>query len=256
METFDNFWSAAVDLAWGLPLVFLLIFAGLYFTFAGRFLPFTALKHSFDILRGKFDNPNDPGEISHFQALTSALSATIGMGNIAGVAIAVSLGGPGAIFWMWIAGLLGMSTKFFTCTLACLYRKKDERGIDQGGPMYFIEVGLGKKFKPLAIMFAICGMVGTLAMFQSNQLSGLLYNDWGISKSITGFVCVGIVGAVILGGIVRVGQVTSKIVPAMFMLYVVSAMYVILSNASQVPGILQSIVTSAFSGKALIGGGT
>jgi AGCS family alanine or glycine:cation symporter len=149
-----------------------------------------------------------------------------------------------------------MSTKYFTCTLACLYRKKDERGIEQGGPMYFIEVGLGKYYKPLAVMFAICGMVGTLALFQVNQLSGLLHTDWGINKWMTGFVCMVFVGVVILGGIVRVGKVTSKIVPAMFVIYVIASLYVILSNASVVPELLMSIITSAFGGEAIIGGGT
>lgn len=256
MEFLDNISARAVDLAWGLPLVILLIFAGIYFTIAGRFVPFWGLRHAFDILRGKFDNPDDPGEISHFKALTSALSATIGMGNIAGVAIAVSLGGPGAIFWMWVAGLVGMSTKFFTCTLACLYRKEDTNGIIQGGPMYYIEMGLGKYFKPLAIMFAICGMVGCLSLFQVNQLAGLLYNDWGIAKLTTGVICTLIVGAVILGGIVRVGNVTSKIVPVMFIIYFLAALYIILGNISAVPGILKLIVSSAFGGEALIGGGT
>lgn len=256
MEAFDNFWSSAVDIAWGLPLVYLLVGAGIYFTFASRFLPFRAVKHAINILRGKYDDPNDPGEISHFQALSSALSATIGMGNISGVAIAITLGGPGAIFWMWIAGLVGMSTKFFTCTLACLYRKKDENGIEQGGPMYFIEVGLGKYFKPLAIMFAFCGMIGCLGMFQTNQLAGLLYNDYGISRLLIGIVCAAIVGIVIIGGIVRVGKVTEKIVPLMFILYAVSALFIIINNYEAIPGILKSIITSAFSGQALIGGGT
>jgi AGCS family alanine or glycine:cation symporter len=256
LEVFSKFWSSAVDIAWGLPLVILLITAGIYFTVAGRFVPFRRLGHAVDILRGKFDNPDDPGEISHFHALSSALSATIGMGNIAGVAIGVSLGGPGAVFWMWIAGLVGMSTKFFTCTLACLYRKKDERGIEQGGPMYFIEVGLGKYFKPLAVMFALCGMVGCLAMFQANQLSGLLHKDWGILRPITGIACSVIVAIVILGGIVRVGKVTSKVVPAMFAIYVAAASYVILNNVEAVPQILKLIVSSAFGGEALIGGGT
>ncbi|MDF1544817.1 MAG: alanine:cation symporter family protein, partial [bacterium] len=122
MNAFDNFWAAAVDYAWGQPLVYLLVTSGIYFTIISRFLPFRAMKHAIDVLRGKFDDPDDPGEITHFQALSSALSATIGMGNIAGVAIAISVGGPGAIFWMWIAGLVGMSTKFFTCTLATMYR--------------------------------------------------------------------------------------------------------------------------------------
>jgi len=256
LEYLDQFFSVAVDYAWGIPLVVLLILSGVFFTFYSKFLPFRAIRHAINILRGKYDNPDDPGEISHFHALSSALSATIGMGNIAGVAIAITLGGPGAIFWMWVAGIVGMSTKYFTCTLACLYRKKDERGIEQGGPMYFIEVGLGKYYKPLAVMFAVCGMIGTLALFQVNQLSGLLHNDWGINRWVTGFVCMVLVGGVILGGIVRVGKVTSKVVPSMFVLYVVASMYVILSNASLVPALLQSIITSAFGGQAMIGGGT
>jgi AGCS family alanine or glycine:cation symporter len=245
-----------VDLAWGLPLVILLIGAGLFFTLRSGFLPFRGARHAFDILRGKYDDPSDPGEISHFQALTSALSATIGMGNISGVAIAVSLGGPGAIFWMWIAGLVGMSTKFFTCTLATMYRQKDERGIDQGGPMYFIEEGLGPKFKPLAIMFAVCGMVGCLALFQVNQLAGLMDNDWGVPRMATGVVCMLFVGAVILGGIVRVGQVTSKIVPAMFVLYILCAIYILAGHLGAIIPTLKSIITSAFGGMALVGGGT
>jgi len=255
LALFDSFWAHAVDIVWGLPLVILLILAGVYFTLSGGFIPLRGTRHAIDVLRGKFDDPSDPGQISHFRALTSALSATIGMGNIAGVAIAVSVGGPGAIFWMWVAGLVGMSTKYFTCTLACMYRRPDERGIDQGGPMYFLEVGLGRAFKPLAVMFAVCGMIGCLAMFQSNQLAGLLHSDWGLDRLITGLACTAIVGVVILGGIVRVGQVTSRIVPAMFVLYVLSSLFVILSNADQVPAILQSIVSSAFGGKALVGGG-
>lgn len=255
MEFLDNLFATAVDYAWGIPLVVLLISSGIFFTLFSKFLPFRAVRHAFQILRGKYDKPDDPGEITHFQALTSALSATIGMGNIAGVAIAITLGGPGAIFWMWVAGIVGMSTKYFTCTLSTLYRKKDEKGVDQGGPMYFIEVGLGKYAKPLAVMFAVCGMIGCLAMFQINQLSGVLYSDWGISKLLTGIVCMIFVGAVILGGIVRVGAVTSKIVPAMFIIYVAASMYIILSNVGMVPEIIKSIFGSAFGGEAIIGGG-
>jgi AGCS family alanine or glycine:cation symporter len=254
LNFFESFWGQAVDFVWGVPMVVLLICAGIYFTIAGRFLPFRGLRHSIDILRGKLDNPDDPGEISHFHALSSALSATIGMGNISGVAIGIMLGGPGAIFWMWIAGLVGMSTKFFTCTLACLYRKKDERGIDQGGPMYFIEVGLGKWFKPLAIMFAVCGMVGCLALFQVNQLSGLLHKYWNINELATGLVCMVLVGVVIIGGIVRVGKVTSKVVPTMFVIYFIAALYIILSHAPEVPALLKLIVTSAFNRHAFFFG--
>ena len=254
MQAFSDFWAAAVDIAWGLPLVILLVSAGLYFTIRSKFLPFRAMRHAIDILRGKFDKPTDPGEITHFQALTSALSATIGMGNIAGVAVAISMGGPGAIFWMWIAGLVGMSTKFFTCTLACLYRKPDERGVEQGGPMYFIEVGLGKAFKPLAIMFAVCGMIGCLALFQVNQLAAIIGGSDQVIRIGIGTVSMIIVGGVILGGIVRVGKVTSKLVPGMTILYVASALFIILSNASQVPGLIGLIIKSAFGGEAVVGG--
>lgn len=256
MDFLDQLFSQAVDIAWGLPLVILLVSAGLFFTTYGRFVPLRGFRHALDVLRGKYDDPSDPGEISHFQALSSALSATIGMGNISGVAIAVTVGGPGAIFWMWIAGLIGMSTKFFTCTLACMYRKKDENGVEQGGPMYFIEVGLGKYFKPLSILFAVCGMIGCLALFQINQLSGLLENDWSVPPLGTGLVAMVFVAVVILGGIVRVGQVTSRIVPFMFVVYIVSATYVIIANYAIVPELLGSIVSSAFGGEALIGGGT
>lgn len=256
LQAFEQFWAYAVDFAWGTPLVILLIGSGLFFTLRSRFLPFRGLRHAFDILRGKFDSPDDPGEISHFQALSSALSATLGMGNISGVAIAISVGGPGAIFWMWVAGLVGMSTKFFTCTLAILYRKKDEDGIDQGGPMYFLEVGLGRAFKPLAIIFAVCGMIGCLSLFQINQLAGLLHADYGITRMTTGIVCMIFVGVVILGGIVRIGKVTSKLVPVMALLYVVAALFIILSNAALIPDIIVSIFKSAFSGTAIVGGAT
>lgn len=255
MESFNNFWSGAVDVAWGPWLVYLLIGSGIYFTISGRFLPFRAIRHAIDILRGKYDHADDPGEISHFQALSSALSATIGMGNIAGVAIAISLGGPGAIFWMWVAGLVGMSTKFYTCTLATQYRKKDQNGVEQGGPMYYLEVGLGKYFKPLAVAFSVCGMIGCLSMFQVNQLAELINVDYGIGNLYTGVVCMILVGIVIIGGIVRVGKVSAKVVPAMFVLYVVSTLVIILSNIGMVPDIFISIFKGAFGGEALLGGG-
>lgn len=255
MNTFDTFWANAVDIAWGLPLVVLLIGSGIYFSVFSRFLPMRRLRHSFDIILGKYDNPHEPGEISHFQALTSALSATLGMGNIAGVAVAIGVGGPGSLFWMWVAGLVGMATKFFTCTLAVLHRKKDEDGIDQGGPMYFLEVGLGRWARPLAIMFAICGMIGCLSLYQVNQLSTLIQNDYSISKVATGIVCMVIVGAVILGGIVRVGKVSEKTVPLMTLLYVGSALFIIGVNIETVPDVLRSIFAAAFGGQAIVGGG-
>ena len=135
------------DWLWGMPLLYLLIGGGLFFTFYSRFTPFFHLWHGIQILRGKYNNPDDPGEINHFQALCSALSATVGMGNIAGVAVAITSGGPGALFWMWVCALVGMATKFFTCSLAIMYRGTDHNGQSQGGPMYFIAEGLGKRWK-------------------------------------------------------------------------------------------------------------
>ena len=143
-ESFEVFWAEAVGWVWGLPLVATLGLAGVYFTFISRLTPLKHLRHAFAILSGRFDRQRAPGEITHFRALSAALSGTIGMGNIAGVAIAITAGGSGAVFWMWVAGALGMATKFFTCTLSCMYRKPDVNGIMQGGPMYYIEIGLGR----------------------------------------------------------------------------------------------------------------
>jgi AGCS family alanine or glycine:cation symporter len=254
LESFNTFWADAVSLVWGLPLVFLLTGAGVYFTIVTRFLPFRTFRHAIEIIRGKYDNPDDPGEISHFQALSSALSSTIGMGNIAGVAVAVAVGGPGAVFWMWVSGLVGMTTKFFTCSLACMYRKVDEDGIAQGGPMYFIELGLGKRYKFLAVMFSICGMVGTLSIFQSNQLSSLLSVDWGIPRLMTGTVSMVLVGMVVLGGITRIGKATSRIVPVMCLLYFGACLYVVFSNLGEVPMLLMRIINNGLGLEAALGG--
>ncbi|MDP5044841.1 MAG: alanine:cation symporter family protein, partial [Leeuwenhoekiella sp.] len=168
MGKLNNFFSEAASFVWGLPLLILLIGGGTYLLIYSRFLPFKYFGHAINVLRGKYDNPDDPGEISHFQALMTALSSTIGMGNIAGVAVAIAIGGPGAVFWMWVSAIVGMSTKFFTCTLAILYRGKDDAGELQGGPMYFIMEGLGKAWKPLAILFSVAGLVGALPIFNVN----------------------------------------------------------------------------------------
>ncbi|MEQ8289095.1 MAG: amino acid carrier protein [Gammaproteobacteria bacterium] len=253
---FDQFWAASVDLLWGLPLVIFILCAGVYFAFISGMRPLTGFTHAFAILSGRYDRKDAPGEVSHFQALCVALSGTIGMGNIAGVAIAISMGGPGAIFWMWVAGLLGMIIKFFTCTLACLYRKKDEDGIEQGGPMYFIELGLGPAFKPLAILFAVAGLIGCVPMFQVNQLASLLESELSISRLLTGLVAMSFIAVIILGGIKRVGLVAARIVPLMFIIYVSASLLVIFINIETVPSLLATIFTSAFGLEAGIGGAT
>ncbi len=254
VSAIDGFWAAAATAVWGLPLVVALISAGLYFTIVSRVAPLRYLGHALAVLRGRYDDASDPGEITHFQALASALSATVGMGNLGGVAIAVTTGGPGAIFWMWIAGLVGMATKFFTCTLACMYRKEDSRGVPQGGPMYFIEVGLGRRWRPLSLMFAVCGMVGCLGLFQINQLASLLHAQYEVSRLVTGLVVMVGVGAVILGGIVRVGRVASRMVPAMVLLYLSLALFCVFQNFEAIPGLIGEIVSAAFTGGAVVGG--
>ena len=170
MDKLNQLLSDFSSLTWGLPLLILLVGGGLYLIIRSQFLPFRYLGHAVQVLRGKYDDPSDPGEISHFKALTTALSSTIGMGNISGVALAIAIGGPGAVFWMWISAVIGMSTKFFTSTLAILYRGKDSEGQIQGGPMYFIVEGLGKRWKFLAVLFSFVGMLGALPVVNVNQL--------------------------------------------------------------------------------------
>ena len=155
IDSVEVFLNQAVGIVWGPPLVVLLVGAGLSLSIALGIVQIKGFKHAIDVIRGKFDDPNDPGEINHFQALCTALSATIGLGNIAGVAIAISFGGPGAVFWMIVVGLVGMATKFSECSLALMYRHVDDKGEVHGGPMYYIERGLGKAWKPMAVFFAV-----------------------------------------------------------------------------------------------------
>lgn len=256
------------SIAWGLPLLIILIGGGIFLSIRIRFLPFRYLGHAIQVLRGKYDDPDDPGEISHFQALATALAATVGMGNIAGVSVAIAIGGPGAVFWMWVSAVIGMSTKFFTNSLAVMYRGKDSNGEIQGGPMYFIVEGLGKKWLPLAIMFSIAGMVGALPVFNTNQLTQAI-NDillkpagmyHGFSTDLTiGIILVIITGIVIFGGLSRISKTASKMVPAMAGLYFVLVLIILIVNRDVVPYYLKLIFTDAFSanfyqGDAFLGG--
>jgi len=181
MNTLYNYLNTiAADFAefmWGTPLLLLLVGGGIYFTVYCRFIPFRYFGHAIQILRGKYDRKDDPGDITHFQALSSALASTVGMGNISGVAVAIYMGGPGALFWMWVSAIFGMATKYFTCTLSILYRGKDDKGDVQGGPMYVIETGLNPKFKILAIIFSIAGLIGCLSLFQANQLTQIIRDE-------------------------------------------------------------------------------
>jgi alanine or glycine:cation symporter, AGCS family len=268
MEQLNQLTAAFSSAVWGLPLLILLIGGGLYLLVLSHFLPFRFIGHAIQVLRGKYDDPDDPGEITHFQALTTALSSTIGMGNIAGVAVAISIGGPGAVFWMWVSAIVGMSTKFFTCTLAIMYRGKDSAGELQGGPMYFIMEGLGKSWKPLAVMFSVCGLIGALPVFNVNQLTqainDILLAPNGVevgftSNLIVGLVLVGITAIVILGGLGRISRTASKMVPSMVLLYFVSVVIILVVNIDVVPKYFAMIFTDAFAagnfkGDAFFGG--
>ncbi len=264
-DTINGFMASLANFLWGTPLVILLLGGGFYFSIISRLVPFTYLIHAVDILLGKYDSVDDPGQITHFQALSSALSSTVGMGNIAGVAVAIHTGGPGSIFWMWCTAILGMSTKFFTCTLALMYRGEDDNGEVQGGVMYYIEEGLGEKFKPLAVMFGLSGLIGCTIFFQANQLSQIIreyfYNSIGIFQEeifvgdlVTGFIVATVVAVVIFGGIKRIAMVASKMVPIMVGVYLIAAIFIIGENIYIVPTIFSLIIQDAFTGNAIAGG--
>jgi len=248
---------------YGFPvIVIVLLFGAIVFTLYFKFINIRGFFHAIDIIKGKYDNPNDEGQISHFQALTSALSATIGLGNIAGVAVAVSLGGPGAVFWMILIAFFSMSAKFVSCTLGQLYRKVNHDGTIDGGPMYYLDIGLAKKGlgklgKVLGITYAIFiigGAFGGGNMFQANQSYALVGSLTGISSLIYGIVLSVLVGAVIIGGIERIGQTTEKIVPAMVLLYVGASLFIIFTNLDKIGGVISSIFNEAFAPEAIYGG--
>lgn len=263
--------SAFVGYVWSTPTAVLLTGAGLLFTFLTFGIQFKALTHGIQVIRGKYDNPDDAGNISHFQALCAALSGTIGLGNISGVAIAIASGGPGAVFWMWVVGILGMATKFFTCSLSTMFREVDSSGTFRGGPMYYIEKGLGQRGSPLrrmaakglAILFAVlgvCGCIGAGTMFQSNQVArifvslfkkvipgGVSVNTQFTIQMIVGAVLCFFVALVIIGGIKRIGRVAGRLVPAMCSIYFLGALYVIIVNLDAVPSVFASIFSNAFS---------
>ncbi len=267
MRDIETLVIAFADFAWGPWLLVLLLGGGIFFLIYSRFLPFRYVRHALDIICGKYDDPRDPGDVSHFQALSSALGGTIGMGNIGGVAIAIYVGGPGAIFWMWVSAFVGIATKFFTCSLAIMYRGLDSRGQPQGGPMYTIVNGLGQKWRPLAAFFSVCCLVGAAPLFQVNQLVQILRDivvvpsGWvtrGGSLWIFNFSCGVVISAlvtlVVIGGIKRIGRVTSRVVPAMVLLYVAAAVWILLSNAAEIPEYFTLILHDAFTGDAVAGG--
>jgi AGCS family alanine or glycine:cation symporter len=263
---FSSFPVVGVDI----PFVLVwLIVAATIFTFYFRFINLRAFRHGFQLVRGDYNDPRAAGEVTHFQALATALSGTVGLGNIAGVAVAVSLGGPGATFWMILAGLLGMSSKFTECTLGVKYRNEYEDGTVSGGPMYYLTKGLKERGFPklgrvLAVLFAIFCIGGSFGggnMFQANQSFSQLVNvtggeaSWLADKGwLFGIVVATAVGLVIIGGIKGIARVTSKIVPFMAITYVTAGIIIIFANLSRVPEAFLAIIDGAFSPQGIAGG--
>ena len=242
----DPISAMGFDIGTSIPIVVVwLVFGALFFTIKMNFINVRAFKHAIDLVRGKYDDPNDEGEVSHFQALATALSATVGLGNIAGVAVAITVGGPGATFWMIVAGLLGMSSKFVECTLGVKYRVVNENGEVSGGPMYYLKNGLAKYGygnigKVLAVLFAILCIGGSFGggnMFQANQAYAQLSGQFPMLSGngpIFGFLLAILVGTVIIGGIKSIARVTEKIVPFMAVLYVAAALVILVVNFSEI----------------------
>lgn len=257
LQTIEQATGAFVGIVWGLPLVLTLCFSGIFFTIYFGLPQIRFFRHAIDIVSGKYTDPNNSGEISSFQALCSALSATVGLGNIAGVAVAVSLGGPGAVFWLWVAGFIGMCTKFTEVTLALQYRDVTDKGTVHGGPMFVIKNALAKKYFPLAWIYAffvVLSSFGAGNMFQSNQMASVLKASVGIPPWASGLVfCVGAF-LILIGGIKRIGQVTEKMVPAMVGLYLFGAIWILIAKYEMIPTMFAQIFSGAFGGTAAVGG--
>ena len=274
LETFSNWMRVMNGWVWGPPMIALLIGTGVFLTIRLGFIQLRHFKHALACISGKYDDPAEQGDVSHFQALCAALSATIGTGNIVGVATAIAVGGPGAVFWMWVTALFGMATKFSSCSLALRYRVIHGDGSAAGGPMYYLERGLGLKW--LGVIFALFAGVASLGIgcaVQSNSVVDGLLNvapqSWqemtfgpgvpilgggAVIKLILGFVLAFLVGVVTIGGIKRIASVASHVVPFMCVVYVASALIILFRNAEMIPGAFAQIFRHAFSPFAVGGG--
>jgi AGCS family alanine or glycine:cation symporter len=256
MEQFERVVSWLNNLVWNSPellplMVVILLSYGIFITLRLGFIQVRKLKHGLQVVSGTYDDPDDTGDVNHFQALSTALSATVGIGNIAGVAIAIHYGGPGALFWMWITAFFGMAVKYSECTLAVKYRIQNKDGSVSGGPMYYIERGLGDNWKWLAVIFAalavICSFLTGNAI-QANTVADVMENTFFIPVPvwITGLVTASLVGIVIIGGIKRIGYVTARLTPLMAIIYVLGALFILVANYDQVIPSFFMIFTYAF----------
>ncbi|MCV6611738.1 MAG: sodium:alanine symporter family protein [Amphritea sp.] len=260
METLTNLIGAINSIVWGPMMLVLILGVGLFLMLGLRLMPILKLGTGFKLLfagRNAKKGEENEGEISPFQALMTALSATVGTGNIAGVATAVFLGGPGALFWMWCTALVGMATKFSEAVLAVKYREVDEDGNHVGGPMYYIKNGLGSKWAWLGTLFAIFGAVAAFGIgntVQSNSVADVLHANFGINVWVTGVILMVLVGAVLIGGIKRIGHVAGALVPLMAIAYLLAGLTVLAINAEAIPAALDLVFTHAFTPTAAEGG--
>jgi AGCS family alanine or glycine:cation symporter len=264
-QRLDEALKALAGLLWGPPLVALIMGGGLFFLVYSRLLPYRHLLHGAGLLFTP-PNENDEGQLSHLQSLSTALSGTLGMGNVAGVAVAIGVGGPGAVFWMWMSALVGIATKFYTCTLAVMYRGRDSEGVLQGGPMYMIREGLGPRWRPLAYFFAVAGLLGTMPIFQINQLVQVVRGviavpaGWAspdhhfLFDLLFGLLLAALVLSVVAGKLPRLGRVAARLVPTMVLGYLLLVAAALISHSDQVVPALMLIVRDAFSGEAAAGG--
>src|SRR5690625_3585166 len=255
MEGFQEFIDWAGGIIWGPPLLILLVGTGIYLTFRLGILQLRLLPYSLKLVFTKNQDKKSEGDISHFQALMTAMAATVGVGNIVGVATAVVLGGPGAIFWMWLAGFFGMATKYGEAILAVKYRVRDSKGQMSGGPMYDLEHGLKQKW--LGVLFAIFGAFAAFGIVNGTQAKAVadaMYNTFNIPFWLTGVVLVIFAGLVILGGIKWIGRVTSFFVPIMAFFYLIVGLIIMAMNIDLIPAAFSLIFTDAFSGEAIAGG--
>jgi len=245
----------------GYLILFLLIPTGLYLIFKLKFLNITMLRHTIMVVAGKFDKKGDAGDVNHFKALTTALSATVGTGNIVGVSLSIFLGGPGAVFWLWVTGFLGMILKYSECTLSLKFRSFNSDGTASGGPMYYIESGLRKKLgkwaKIMAVIFAIAAILcslGTGNLAQTNSMADALLTSYQVPTWLSGIIITFLVFLIIVGGIKRIADVTSFLVPFMAIFYLVGALIIIGAEIDQVPAAIKLIISDAFTGTAATGG--
>ena len=265
MKIFNDFLAAVLPYTEWVMLL-LIVGGGLYLVAYSKLLPYRYFKHAILITSGKYDHPDDPGEVSHLQALSSAVAATVGLGNISGVAIAIYLGGPGVVFWIWMTALIGICIKFYSCSLAIMFRDKDSEGNLQGGPMYYITMGMGKKARPLAVFFCIAGLFGVLPAFTTNQFTQTLMGVINPNETIAVFgdfnwkLGIGVVlsiitSFVIFGGLKKIAKVATAIVPFMVLLYLLAVIIIMAMNAGQIWPSLKLILVEAFNLKTAVQGG-